>query len=291
MKRKAAEVATAKKVVTRGATTRGAAAAATAAALTEVTGTPVAMDAPASVATGSTAATAVTADVDSATGTGIFDRMDVLSCILSFVGPNQYRFVAPISQKFRAAYAHAYNNETTTSMNTFSNAHAKLCLNELKSDNLVINEPERRYRDNPSMISVIGRFAAYCNNLTLLEYLRSEGLGWDVRLCSEAADGGHFDLMKWLHTNGCPWDFWTSWAVAKQGDLEMLKWIIEQGCEGTTHILMTAAGLGHLEMLKWGFDRRDDFGVDHFDDVPNLYDEAELYGHTHITEWLENRNG
>jgi hypothetical protein len=52
MKRKAAEVATAKKVVTRGATTRAAAAAA--AALTEVTATPVATDAPASVATGST---------------------------------------------------------------------------------------------------------------------------------------------------------------------------------------------------------------------------------------------
>ena len=42
--------------------------------------------------------------------TGIFDCMDVLSLILSFVGPNQYRFVAHISQKFCAAYAHTFNS-------------------------------------------------------------------------------------------------------------------------------------------------------------------------------------
>ena len=42
--------------------------------------------------------------------TGIFDCMDVLSLILSFVGPNQYRFVALICQKFCAAYAHTFNS-------------------------------------------------------------------------------------------------------------------------------------------------------------------------------------
>jgi hypothetical protein len=193
--------------------------------------------------------------VDSATGTGIFDRMDVLSCILSFVGPNQYRFVAPISQKFRAAYAHTFNNETITSINTCSIAHTKICLNELKNDNLIDGNQEDTFpgRNDTGMLSRIGQSAAYRNIVTLLEYLRSEGLAWDVCLCSEAAKGGHFDLVKWLHANDCPWDESACAEVAARGDLEMLEWMIDRGCEPDARIHMAAAAHGYLHVLKWAF--------------------------------------
>ena len=276
MKRKAAEVATATKVAPRGATTRATAAA----AATVVTARTIA------TTTGST--DDATAYVDSATGTGIFDRMDVLSCILSFVGPNQYRFVAPISQKFRAAYAHTFNNETKTSINTYSIAHAKICLNELKSDNLIDGNQEDAFpwRNNTSMLSRIGQSAAYCNNLALLQFLKSEGFTWDAVICSSAAKGGHFDLVKWLHANDCLWDELACAEVAARGDLEMLEWMIDQGCEPDARIHMTAATRGHLHVLKWaylnvGFPEMNDY--DRY-----IYEAAQENGHVHITEWWDN---
>ena len=45
--------------------------------------------------------------------------------------------------------------------------------------------------------------------LTMLQWLRSQGCPWNSESCSSAASNGHLEVLQWLRSQGCPWDEYT----------------------------------------------------------------------------------
>ena len=72
--------------------------------------------------------------------------------------------------------------------------------------------------------------AAEHAQLTMLQWLRSQGWPWNSKSCSSAASNGHLDLLQWLRSQGCPWDEDTCSYAAENGHLDVLQWARSQGC-------------------------------------------------------------
>ena len=87
--------------------------------------------------------------------------------------------------------------------------------------------------------------------LTMLQWLRSQGCPWNSESCSSAASNGHLEVLQWLRSQGCPWDEDTCSRAASNGHLEMLQWARSQGCPWDKYTCSNAAANGHLEVLQW----------------------------------------
>jgi hypothetical protein len=60
----------------------------------------------------------------------IFQNVDILRAIVSFVGMNQYRFVATINKDFMATYLKLFPNNKETYINGSTVNHATICVVE-----------------------------------------------------------------------------------------------------------------------------------------------------------------
>lgn len=61
----------------------------------------------------------------------------------------------------------------------------------------------------------------------------------------------NIDIMEWLRTNGCPWGVRVTNAAAAAGPLEHLIWLIDNGCPVASDIVEAAVLGGNLETLKY----------------------------------------
>ncbi|QDZ20132.1 ankyrin repeat domain-containing protein [Chloropicon primus] len=99
------------------------------------------------------------------------------------------------------------------------------------------------------------RGAAAGGHVELLEWLRSEGCGFDEETCSAAAYGGRIDVLQWLRSQDppCPWDMYTCCYAAEGGHLDVLQWLRSQDppCDWDEETCAGAASGGHLDVLKW----------------------------------------
>ncbi|QDZ22927.1 hypothetical protein A3770_09p54450 [Chloropicon primus] len=97
--------------------------------------------------------------------------------------------------------------------------------------------------------------AAGGGHLELLEWLRSEGHGFNVWTCSYAARGGHLDVLKWLRSQDppCPWNKRTCEYAARGGHLHVLQWARSQDppCPWDEVTCWGAAEGAHLDVLQW----------------------------------------
>jgi hypothetical protein len=204
-------------------------------------------------------------DVDMEAVSSPFQNLDVLKCIVSFIGKNQYRFVAAINQSFKMTYHQLYPNNKTTYYNASTLKHAMICFEECH-----FMQQER--------FAVLCTDAARHGNLSALQYLRENEVPWDQHTSSTAAKFGHLHILQYLHTNHCPWDAqtcanaalyghlevlqyarrndcpcdgWTCRNAAENGNLEVLQWAHENGCPWNSCTSSCAAFNGHLTMLQW----------------------------------------
>ena len=96
------------------------------------------------------------------------------------------------------------------------------------------NRLEYRGADEPVTLSMLDsdHFVSACKggHLEIMNWLRSEGCGWDWKECAHAAAGGHMEALKWLRGEGCPWNERTCNLAAGYGHLDVLRWAIENGC-------------------------------------------------------------
>ena len=122
------------------------------------------------------------------------DNIDVLRLVVSFVGPQHYRFVAIISKSFKAAYAHEFPNDTDTVHDATTVEHAKICWGEMKYPT------PRQQRD-------LSYSEACFGSLPAMQYLRSVGCQWDEETCVYAAWNGHLSILQYIHENGTKWPF------------------------------------------------------------------------------------
>jgi len=149
------------------------------------------------------------------------------------------------------------------------------------------------------------------------------GRSWDVRVCHEAAAGGHLEVLIWAWEHGCPWeeDYTPSddeddniaiirccALAAKGGHLEVLKWlrtgVAERIHEGVLSLVIdgedwspcpwdqwtcaNATTGGHLEVLKWarahGCPWRENlYQYEHDQECAAL---AARGGHLQVLRWL-----
>jgi hypothetical protein len=93
-----------------------------------------------------------------------FENLDVRQHIISFVGKNQYRFVAAISRNFQAGYLQLYPDNKQTYYNVSTVEHADICF-----------ESHDAHRS-----STLCKTAARHGNLSVLMYLESRECTWDT---------------------------------------------------------------------------------------------------------------
>jgi Ankyrin repeats (3 copies) len=107
------------------------------------------------------------------------------------------------------------------------------------------------------------------------------GMECSVATMMDAAESNQLTIVQFLHSQGCPWDQTVSHAAARRGDLEMLLWAHEHGCPvdvGT--ILRIAASSGHIEMVVW-VKQQPGFVYDY-----RIMATAAEQGHTAMCEYL-----
>ena len=139
------------------------------------------------------------------------DHLDVLKHVLTFVGDNQYRFVAGVSRCFQQAYSDVFSENKKTYLNASTEDLARFCWSEI---------------DNPEIEQQLAlcKSAAKHGNLASLQFLRSVNCDWDEWTCANAAKNGHLNVLKWCREHDCQWDEWTCANAAQNGHLNVLQW-------------------------------------------------------------------
>ena len=103
--------------------------------------------------------------------------------------------------------------------------------------------------------SVPCHLAVLHDNLSMLQWLRSEGCPWDERCMASAAGAGNLRLLQWMRAQKppCPWGVSVSAAAARQPDLCILQWLRGQRrpCPMDPACARHAARRGDLQMLQW----------------------------------------
>ena len=155
----------------------------------------------------------------------------LLSTIINFVGPNQYRFVAGIDQRFHTIYLQTFPANQQTKLNASTLEHARICFGEIP-----VVESKRTACQRKLCFD-----AAFHGNLSVLQYLRSVNCEWDESTCAEAARTGHLHVLQWCHENGCPWTASTCSSAASSGHLHVLQWCHENGCPWDESLSFCAA--------------------------------------------------
>jgi hypothetical protein len=135
----------------------------------------------------------------------------VLQNILSYIGKNQYRYVAAISKTFHVAYEQLFPNHTKqTYYNASTIERARLCF----------ECPILRHSDSVTLCNSAVRYGS----LVTLQYLRSIHFQWDSTTFDTAAQYGHVHILEYLRTHGCPHSELVCHAAAKGGQLTALQW-------------------------------------------------------------------
>jgi hypothetical protein len=53
--------------------------------------------------------------------------------------------------------------------------------------------------------------------VNVLRWMREHDYPWDVRVCHQAAAGGHLEVLQWAREHGCPWDDMTCITLPRAG--------------------------------------------------------------------------
>jgi hypothetical protein len=191
----------------------------------------------------------------------------ILQNILSFVGHNQYRFVAAVNQDFRAAYLQTFPNNKQTCYNASTVEHATICLEH--QDNIQLTRfttpclcnSAVRHGNLPTLVYLRSQnmpwgvstthMAAKYDHLQILQYLHTHGCPWDEKTCMTAASNGNLEILQWLQANGCPWDETSCHAAAAEGHLTVLQWAHANGCPWNESTFSRVVNSNHLDILQW----------------------------------------
>ena len=219
-----------------------------------------------------------------------------LTEIVSFIGSNQYRFVAAINRRFHDAYLHAFPDNKETEINASTVSHAKICFEEWGMYS-ALDEDQRqdlccsaaKHGSLPALLYLcsvncvltewVSVIAAEHGHLHIIEWADRNGSPWNLHACTLAARNGHLHVMQWARTtHGCEWSHIACETAARNAQLHILQWAHESGYQLSVRVCAAAAENGHLHVLKWA----------HKNGCP--WDEwvctnAAENGHLHVLKW------
>ena len=203
-----------------------------------------------------------------------FDSLDVVRIIISFVGKNQYRFIAGINQTFKTAYLQVFPENFQTYVRVSSVEVAKFCLEDIGVPSYYRRFITPRY---------FCHSAAAHGCVPALQYLRSKDCEWNERTCENAARNGHLHVLQWCRDNGCPWNKYTCSAAALNGDFHILKWCRENGCPWDDTTFNSAVYHGDLRVLQWCLENNCPY------DAECMCATAAFHGHLHVLQWCREK--
>ena len=192
----------------------------------------------------------------------------ILSEIVKFIGPYQFRFVAGINQSFRAAYLLAFRKNKWTYLNASSLAYAKICFTEIRLDGclngirylqkkLCISAAKNgyvavaQYSANYNWKGLMNETYAEPYYLSFLQWLFSDGFPPDKYTCPVAASDGCLQVLQWASNNNFPWDEETCMLAAMNNHWDVLVFAYENGCPWDERTCSGIAIIADVEMLKW----------------------------------------
>lgn len=231
------------------------------------------------------------------------EKLDVslLSEIVAYIGPDQYRFVAIINQNFRTAYRNAFQDDREdTCMTAITLEHARICFEEGLARNYDADSCMKQYYETKLCSSAakygnlpalqylrsvecpwnenVCTFAATNGDLNMLQWAHDHGCQWNENVCTYAATNGDLNMLQYAHLNGCPWNAATCSNAAKNGHLNVLQWARENGCPWNESTCSNAVIQGHLNVLQWA--RANGCPWDY-----QTCSNAVFYGHLHVLQW------
>ncbi len=111
------------------------------------------------------------------------DNLDVLKHVLTFVGENQYRFIAGVNRCFQCAYSDVFPENKCSYLNASTEKLARFCWSEM--------HPRYHFFE-----VALCRSAAAHGNIQSLQFLRSVHCRWDAGTCAYAARYGHLKVLQ-----------------------------------------------------------------------------------------------
>jgi hypothetical protein len=250
----------------------------------------------------------VTADSSKA----LFD-LGVLQNVLSYVGPGNYLFMAPVSLLWADLYARLEPQKLTVQEGASKRTIA--CFPQMTRYSTVFTSPARvqlahesgldcnavayqraagQYADIASLAAAhelgmhytapVMAGAAQCNKLAEVQYLRSRSCPWSLALLEMGARSGYLDLVRWCYEHGCPWDNvrLVNRYAAESGNVELMAWALQKSRTRLTEFEMQAAAAkGHTAMCQYL----------HAQQCPWNYSctrDAAAGGHIDLLRWLVN---
>jgi hypothetical protein len=214
---------------------------------------------------------------DASTPSLIFDNLDLLQHIISFIGLHHYRFVAGIHPNFRIAYQKLYGSKYTYIKASIIE-HAKICFHELNEKNmtgyLIICKTPNMDEDSDDddydngddeeksdvkrlLESLICRDAARQGKLDVLQYLKLVlRCSWDAQTCTEAAGHNHLHILQWARQHHCPWNSDAFNMMKDLSNKEVLLWLANNGCKWHnwhTDMKYIPALRKRMDVLQWAY--------------------------------------
>jgi hypothetical protein len=188
-------------------------------------------------------------------------RDEVLDTVFSFVGVEDYYYVAGVCRNWRGRYiafcdqatSKKYLSDTSVNFNTSrKNIVMTAARLQLALDNgLTIYRLSKPWRLSTALTS------SSLEPVEVLTVARCYGLQWKELLPIAAATVGKLELLQWLHKCGCPMDLNSVIEEAVENNhIEVVTWLYKQFASSFTTelkqaMLWRAGWLDKLPMVKW----------------------------------------
>lgn len=251
---------------------------------------------------------------------------EILSYIFLFVGKNQYRYIAPVSQQFYRLYCRILlpvAGEKVTVMNFITEQRALICVNEMNRSQLMamelkvcciaakygylsvmqfmytINENTLQWYDTPLKYIVKHDHLHILHWIAELVLLNEISVDIVSHLCSYAVEFRRLHILQWAgitfsNNSTCSTDC-QQWyddecsKLARHGKLNDLVWMLQSQDIfdlNSTSIYIEAAQGGHVSIIKWLYSHGYFPRYNESDEVEILSVAVARYGHVDILQWL-----
>jgi hypothetical protein len=183
----------------------------------------------------------------------------VLQRVLSYVGPGHWIFLSTVSSLWREWYSRVADRTIQTRQFEFGDCIETAdftCVPQMTLFSSIFASPARvrlvHARGLDITTTSFGRAAGRYADVPVLEAAHELGMQYTVETLQGAAMCNQLSVLQYLRTQGCPWNRSVPDAAAGAGAYEKLRWLREQGCEWCDDgILRQAASSGNIEMTAW----------------------------------------
>jgi hypothetical protein len=234
--------------------------------------------------------------------------------VLSYVGPGQHLFLAPVSKGWKDIYATVDSQELTIEpLTNDSSSKVLTCVPQMTLYSAVFASPSRvelaqksgldsslwyyrhaagKYADVATLAAahelgmeytdITMAAASLHNNLAAVQHPHSQGCPWSTLSLERATSRGHLEVVRWCYEHG--WRFEIAMegvhSAAESGNVELMAWLLQQpGMQLNEEAMTLAVFRGHMAMCQFLHARKCPW-------EDSATSQAALDGHIDILRWL-----